>query len=104
MSAKAPRSFSSDSAQPADSPALFAALLGDNTSAAATPGPVMLTATDRCDRCPAQAYVRVTLGMGTLLFCGHHFSLFEDPLRDQRGASVEDFRHLLNARSSASSF
>ena len=32
-----------------------------------------LTATDRCDRCGARAYMRVTLpGGGVLLFCGHH--------------------------------
>lgn len=32
-----------------------------------------LTASDRCDRCGAQAYVRVTLIKGgELLFCGHH--------------------------------
>jgi hypothetical protein len=32
-----------------------------------------LTAADRCDRCGAQAYVRVTLTSGgELLFCGHH--------------------------------
>ena len=33
-----------------------------------------LTAVDRCDRCGAQAYVRVVLGAsgGELLFCGHH--------------------------------
>jgi hypothetical protein len=32
-----------------------------------------LTATDRCDRCGAQAYVRVLLPSGLeLLFCGHH--------------------------------
>ena len=32
-----------------------------------------LTATDRSDRCGAQAYVRVTLPSGgELLFCGHH--------------------------------
>ncbi|MCL1800523.1 MAG: hypothetical protein FWG25_04050 [Promicromonosporaceae bacterium] len=31
-----------------------------------------LTALDRCDRCNAQAYVRVTLPVGELLFCGHH--------------------------------
>lgn len=32
-----------------------------------------LTASDRCDRCGAQAYVRVTLHKGgELLFCGHH--------------------------------
>ena len=32
-----------------------------------------LTALDLCDRCGAQAYVRVVLpGGGELLFCGHH--------------------------------
>ena len=33
-----------------------------------------LTAMDRCDRCGAQAYVRVVLESsgGELLFCGHH--------------------------------
>ena len=31
-----------------------------------------LTAHDRCDRCGAQAYVRVGLEAGELLFCGHH--------------------------------
>ena len=32
-----------------------------------------LTALDRCDRCGAQAYMRVELaGGGELLFCAHH--------------------------------
>lgn len=31
-----------------------------------------LTALDRCDRCGAQAYMRVTLPSGALLFCAHH--------------------------------
>jgi hypothetical protein len=32
-----------------------------------------LTALDLCDRCGAQAYVRVVLpGAGKLLFCAHH--------------------------------
>jgi hypothetical protein len=31
-----------------------------------------LTAADRCDRCGAQAYVRVLLPVGELLFCAHH--------------------------------
>lgn len=32
-----------------------------------------LNATDLCDRCGAQAYVRVVLpGSGQLLFCAHH--------------------------------
>src|SRR5665647_1776826 len=31
-----------------------------------------LTVADRCDRCGAQAYVRVQLTVGELLFCAHH--------------------------------
>ena len=31
-----------------------------------------LTAEDRCDVCGAQAYIRVNLVTGELLFCGHH--------------------------------
>ena len=38
-----------------------------------TLSPNPLTASDRCDRCGAQAYVRVILSSGgELLFCGHH--------------------------------
>jgi hypothetical protein len=44
---------------------------GDMTAAMAPSRP--LTATDLCDRCGAQAYVRVVLpGSGELLFCAHH--------------------------------
>ncbi len=32
-----------------------------------------LSAADRCDRCGAQAYVRVFLAGGELLFCAHHY-------------------------------
>ena len=43
-----------------------------------------LAATDRCDRCNAQAYVRIVLPGGTdLLFCGHHWNRHEDALRPQ---------------------
>lgn len=31
-----------------------------------------LQATDRCDVCGAQAYIRVELDSGELLFCAHH--------------------------------
>ncbi|WP_426303053.1 DUF7455 domain-containing protein [Arthrobacter sp. R-11] len=42
-----------------------------------------LTAADRCDRCGAQAYVRVVLETsgGELLFCGHHARAVEATLR-----------------------
>lgn len=42
-----------------------------------------LSATDRCDRCGAQAYVRVELSTGSeLLFCAHHAREHEDKLRE----------------------
>jgi hypothetical protein len=40
-----------------------------------------LTATDRCDRCGAQAYVRAVLGDSELLFCAHHWHANSDALR-----------------------
>ena len=42
-----------------------------------------LTALDRCDRCGAQAYLRVELaGGGDLLFCAHHAREHGDKLRE----------------------
>ena len=41
-----------------------------------------LTVSDRCDRCGAQAFVRVVLdGGSTLQFCSHHFKEHEVRLR-----------------------
>ncbi len=40
----------------------------------------MLTALDRCDMCGAQAYVRVTLSSGELLFCAHHGAEYKPKL------------------------
>ena len=51
------------------------------TSALASHPP--LTAIDRCDRCGAQAYIRVTLTSGgELLFCAHHGHAHEARLRE----------------------
>ena len=44
--------------------------------------PSALTAADRCDRCGAQAYLRVELAAGSeLLFCAHHAREHGDKLR-----------------------
>ena len=41
-----------------------------------------LIASDRCDRCGAQAYVRVTMASGfDLLFCSHHSKEHADKLK-----------------------
>ena len=54
---------------------------GDVTSVLASHP--QLTADDRCDRCGAQAYIRVTLAAGgELLFCAHHGHAHEDKLRE----------------------
>ena len=45
--------------------------------------PATLTNADRCDRCGAQARVRVVLAAGDLLFCAHHAKAYEPKLRDQ---------------------
>lgn len=50
-----------------------------------------LTAADRCDRCGAQARVRVVLASGgELMFCGHHASAYEDTLRPSAAEWVDE--------------
>lgn len=54
-----------------------------------------LTAADRCDRCGAQAYLRVELQTGgELLFCAHHAREHGDKLREV-AARVDDQTHKL---------
>ncbi|MBA3233980.1 MAG: hypothetical protein H0T17_08545 [Propionibacteriales bacterium] len=58
-----------------------------NTAVAPSP---LFTALDRCDRCGAQAYVRVELTSGgELLFCAHHAREHSDKLQ-QIAASIQD--------------
>ncbi|MBW3640326.1 MAG: hypothetical protein KY451_10825 [Actinobacteria bacterium] len=52
-------------------------------NATVTPAAPTLTAADRCDRCGAQAFVRVVLVSGELLFCGHHAKAYQEKLRDK---------------------
>lgn len=39
-----------------------------------------LTSADRCDSCGAQAYVRVEVATGELLFCAHHGKKYHEKL------------------------
>lgn len=49
-----------------------------------------LSAADRCDRCGAQAYVRVTMANGfELLFCAHHSKEHADKLK-QVALKIQD--------------
>jgi hypothetical protein len=38
----------------------------------------LLDATDRCDKCSAQAYIKVIGKVGELLFCSHHYNRIMD--------------------------
>ena len=56
-----------------------------------------LRATDRCDRCGAQAYIRAMLADGgELLFCAHHGRKHVDALKS-RGAAIVDESNRLDA-------
>lgn len=63
------------------------------TTAVAPSAP--LTAEDRCDRCGAQAYLRVELQSGgELLFCAHHAREHGEKLKEV-AATVVDETHKL---------
>ena len=65
---------------------------------ATAPTQAVLTAGDRCDRCGAQAYLRVELQSGgELLFCAHHAREHGDKLREV-AAAVHDETHKLGTR------
>ncbi len=66
-----------------------------DVTTAIAPQPAALTAGDRCDRCGAQAYLRVELQTGgELLFCAHHAREHGDKLR-AIAANVHDETHKL---------
>ncbi|AZZ48814.1 hypothetical protein C5C31_03945 [Rathayibacter rathayi] len=43
-------------------------------------GAHQLSAADRCDSCGAQAYIRVVVNNGELLFCAHHGKKYQEKL------------------------
>jgi hypothetical protein len=54
-----------------------------------------LSAADRCDRCGAQAYLRVELQTGgELLFCAHHAREHGDKLREIAVTYVDETHKL----------
>jgi hypothetical protein len=69
----------------------------EGVTATVTPaGSPTLTSADRCDRCGAQARVRVLLASGELLFCAHHAKAYEQTLRDT-ALEWHDETHLVTA-------
>lgn len=71
-------------------------MTGTVTPAAPSNAALTLTAADRCDRCGAQAFVRVVLSSGDLLFCGHHAKAYEDKLREKAVDWVDETAALLS--------
>jgi hypothetical protein len=63
---------------------------------AVAPNATELSAEDRCDRCGAQAYLRVELPSGgELLFCAHH-AREHGPKLKQIAINLVDQTHLLD--------
>ncbi|GAA4909583.1 DUF7455 domain-containing protein [Streptomonospora salina] len=61
-----------------------------------------LTAADRCDRCGAQAYVRVVLNSGgELLFCAHHMREHDASIRKIASEIQDETSRLTEPASSA---
>lgn len=64
--------------------------------------PEPLTALDRCDRCGAKAYLRVTLASGgELLFCAHHGKKYEESLRSIAAEIHDESEKLSTTEASA---
>lgn len=72
------------------------------TPTAAPPHLPPLTASDRCDRCGARAYLRVVLPAGgELLFCAHHGRAHESALRAADAEILDESQVLANTPTTA---
>ncbi|MGA8257976.1 MAG: hypothetical protein WB767_15510 [Nocardioides sp.] len=68
----------------------------------ATAPSTALTAEDRCDRCGAQAYLRVELQTGgELLFCAHHAREHGDKLKEIAVTVVDETHKLATTPATA---
>jgi putative intracellular protease/amidase len=71
------------------------------TTAVAT-GAAALSAADRCDRCGAQAYLKVELlSGGELLFCAHHAREHGDALKAVAANVIDESHRLADTPASA---
>ena len=71
-------------------------------NAVAAPSTPTLSAADRCDRCGAQAYLRVQLHSGgELHFCAHHAREHGDKLREVAVALTDESHKLTETPSTA---
>jgi hypothetical protein len=70
---------------------------------AVAPSSASLSAADRCDRCGAQAYLRVELQSGgELLFCAHHAREHGAKLREIAAHDVDETKKLSGTPATAS--
>lgn len=60
--------------------------------------PHELTASDRCDSCGAQAYIRVTIGSSELFFCAHHGRRHQEKLSAVATDWLDESSRLLEDR------
>ena len=60
-----------------------------------------LSIQDRCDRCNAQAWVEAKGIEGSLLFCGHDFTKYEEALYNW-AYEIVDEREFINEKSQSS--
>jgi hypothetical protein len=66
-----------------------------DVTTAVAPGTAALSAADRCDRCGAQAYLKVELQSGgELHFCAHHAREHGDKLREVAASLVDETHRL----------
>lgn len=75
--------------------------LADNYCIYQKRGAAVLTMSDRCDRCGAQAFVAALFSTSELLFCAHHARLYRDTLVEQ-AIEVWDGTHMINEKPSIS--
>ena len=74
-----------------------------DVTTAVAPAAHALSAEDRCDRCGAQAYLRVELHTGgELLFCAHHAREHGDKLREIAANVVDETHKLAKTPATAS--
>jgi hypothetical protein len=73
-----------------------------DVTTAVAPSSAHLSAADRCDRCGAQAYLKVELQSGgELLFCAHHAREHGDKLREVAAHVVDETDKLAEPRPTA---
>jgi hypothetical protein len=73
-----------------------------DVTTAVAPSSAALGAADRCDRCGAQAYLRVELASGLeLLFCAHHAREHDAKLREVAVNLIDETHRLADTPATA---